>query len=132
MPCTIDLPEKNASWGLEKGASELEKAVGNLGLVVIYYLPRIGKYTVKQYKDITKQTEQFKMPDVTFFKYCKRGRLRRFGRNTKDKHIMMDDGVTLKIGNQKNGWKNVSIFHEENSKEFMCPGKAIVRRYCGI
>ena len=27
IPCAIDLPEKMASWGLEKGASELEKAV---------------------------------------------------------------------------------------------------------
>ena len=35
IPCAIDLPEKMASWGLEKGASELEKAVGDLGLVAI-------------------------------------------------------------------------------------------------
>ena len=99
IPCAIDLPEKMASWGLEKGASELEKAVGNLSLVAIYYLLRIGEYTVKRYKNNTKQTEQFKMRDVTFFKYCKRGRLTRFGRNAKDKHIMTADGVTLKIEN---------------------------------
>jgi hypothetical protein len=132
MPCTIDLPEKMAAWGREKGASELEKAVGDLGLVAMYYLLRVGEYTVKRYKNNTKQTEQFKMRDVTFFKYCKRGRLRRLGRNAKDKDIMSADGVTLKIGNQKNGWKNVSIFHEANGEEFMCPGKAIGRRYCDI
>ena len=45
---------------------------------------------------------------------------------------MTADGVTLKIGNQKNGWENVSIFHKANGKEFMCPGKAIGRRYCSI
>ena len=47
----------------------MEKAVGNLSLVAIYYLLRIGEYTVKRYKNNTKQTEQFKMRDVTFFKY---------------------------------------------------------------
>ena len=53
-PCTINLPEKMASWGLEKGASEFEKAVGDLGLVAMYYLLRVGKYTVKKYKNNTK------------------------------------------------------------------------------
>ena len=46
-----------ASWGLEKGASELEKAVGDLGLVAMYYLLQVGEYTVKKYKNNTKQTE---------------------------------------------------------------------------
>ena len=91
LPCTIDLPEKMVSWGLEKGATPLEKAVGDIVLVVMYYLLRIGGYTVKRYNNDTKQTKQYKMRDVTFFKYCKRGRLRRLGRNTKDKHIMTTD-----------------------------------------
>ena len=87
-----------------------------MGLVTMYYLLRVREYTVKKYKNNTKQTEQFKMRDVTFFKYEKRVRLGRLGRNAKDKHIMTADGFTLKIGNQKNGWKNVSIFHEANGK----------------
>ena len=28
--------------------------------------------------------------------------------------------------------ENVSIFHEANGEEFMCPGKAIGRQYCDI
>ena len=103
MPCTIDLSEKMASWGLEKGASELEKTVVDLGLLAMYYLLRVGEYTVKEYKNNTKEMEQFKMRDVTFFKYDKRGRLRRLGRNTRYKHIMTADGFTLNIVNQKNG-----------------------------
>ena len=66
MPCTIDLPEQMASWGLEKGVSELEKAASDLGLVAMYYLLQIGEDTIKRYKNNTKQTEQFKMQDVTF------------------------------------------------------------------
>ena len=45
---------------------------------------------------------------------------------------MTDDGFTLKIRNQKSGWKNVSIFHEANGKEFMCPSRSLGRRYCYI
>ena len=43
------------------------------------------------------------MRDVTFFKYDKRRRLRRLGRNAKDKHITTADGFILKIRNTKNG-----------------------------
>ena len=71
---------------------------------------------MKQYKNNTKQTEQFKMRDMTFFKYNKHGRLWRLGRNAKDNHIMTADGFTLEIGNQMNSWKIVSIFPEANGK----------------
>ena len=50
MLCTIDLPEKMASWGLAKGATELKTAVGDLGLLAMYYLLQAGEYTVKKYK----------------------------------------------------------------------------------
>jgi hypothetical protein len=132
MPCTIDLPEKMASWGLARGATELEKAVGDLGLIAMYYLLRVGEYTVKKHKNETKQTEQFKMKDVTFFKVDKRKRLRRLNKSAKDELIMTADGFTLKIGNQKNGWKNVSIYHEANGDPHLCPGRALGRRYCYI
>jgi hypothetical protein len=132
MPCTIDLPEKMASWGLARGATELEKAVGDLGLIAMYYLLRVGEYTVKKHKNETKQTEQFKLRDVTFFKLDKRKRLRRLNKSARDELIMTADGFTLKIGNQKNGWKNVSIYHEANGDPFLCPGRALGRRYCYI
>ena len=65
------------------------------------------------------------MRDVTFFRYCKCVQLRRLGRNAKDKHIMAANGVTLNFGNQQNGWKNESIFHEANGEEFMCAVKQL-------
>ena len=110
----------------------MEKVVGNLGLVAMYYLLRVGEYTVKKYKNNTKQTEQFKLRDVMFFKYDKRGRLRRLGKNVKDRLILTAEGFTLKILNQKNGSKNVSILHEGNDKPYMCPGRSLDRRYCCI
>jgi hypothetical protein len=99
MPCTIDLPERMAVWGLAKDATEKEKAVGDLGLIAMYYLLRVGEYTVKKYKNETKQTEQFKLRDVTFFKFDKKNRLKRLSKNAADRLIMTADGFTLKIGN---------------------------------
>ena len=40
MTCTINLPDNMTSWGLAKGATELEKAVGSFGLIAMYYLLR--------------------------------------------------------------------------------------------
>jgi hypothetical protein len=95
-------------------------------------LLRVGEYTVKKYKNETKQTEQFKLRDVTFFKFDKKNRLKRLSKNAADRSIMTADGFTLKIGNQKNGWKNVSIFHEANGDPHLCPGRSLGRRYCYI
>jgi hypothetical protein len=132
MPCTIDLPECMAKWGMEELATEKDKAVGDLALIAIYYLLRVGEYTVKKHRNETKQTEQFKLRDVTFFKFDKRKRLKRLGKNAADALVMMADGCTLKIGNQKNGWKNVSIFHEANGDPCLCPVRTLGRRYCYI
>ena len=68
FPCIIDLPEKMPSWGLTKEATELELGLWDPGRIAMYYLLRVGEYTVKKYKNETKQMEQFKMKDVTFFK----------------------------------------------------------------
>jgi hypothetical protein len=98
MPCTIDLPEKMGSWGMAKGATDLGKTTGDLGLIAMCYLLQVGEYTVKKYKNETKQTEQFKLKDVTLFKFDKRKWPRRLGKNAKDSLIMTADGFTLKIG----------------------------------
>jgi hypothetical protein len=87
-----------------KGATEVEKVIGDLGLVAMYYyyLLRGREYTVKKYKNEAKQTDQFKLKDVPLFKFDKRKRLRRLCKNTKDILIMTVDGFTLKTGNHKN------------------------------
>ena len=41
-------------------------------------------------------------------------------------------GCTLRLSNQKNGWKNVCIFHFSNGDDVTCPIRALGRRYCHI
>jgi hypothetical protein len=37
--------------------------------------------------------------------------------------------VTLKLDNQKNGWKGVCVYHETNGDNLHCPVRALRRRY---
>jgi hypothetical protein len=60
----------------------------------MYYLLRAGEYTVKKYKSKTKQTKQFKMEDVTFFKPNKHMRLQLLGEHGTEQLIMTLNGFT--------------------------------------
>ena len=42
--------------------------------------------------------------------------------------IMTADGATLKLDNQKNGWKGVCVYHEANGDPINCPVRALGRR----
>ncbi len=72
-----DVPKLLVKMGYGKLGSIQSQAVGDLSLIAFYYLLRIGEYTVKRQCDQTKrarkQTVQFKMEDVTFFKTDKHG-----------------------------------------------------------
>ena len=68
LPVEADIPEFIMKLGLQVGASAKDKAVGDLALIAFYYLLRIGEYTVKGSWNESKQTQQFKVGDVTFFK----------------------------------------------------------------
>ena len=46
--------------------------------------------------------------------------------------IMMADSCTLKLSNQKNGWRVVCINHHTNGNSIMCPVRVIGRRYIHI
>ena len=80
--------------------SELIKAVGNLALIVFYHLLRVSKYTFKNKQKDTKQTQQFKMEDVTFFKTNAMGQLRQLLIKAVDKDICSAISATLKLDNQ--------------------------------
>jgi hypothetical protein len=41
----------------------------------------------------------------------------------------MADGATLKLDNQKNGWKGVCVYHKMNGDKWHCPVRALVRCY---
>ena len=45
---------------------------------------------------------------------------------------MRADSATLKLDNQKNGWKGVCVHQHANGDKFMCGVRAIGRRYCYI
>jgi len=97
-------------------------------MVAFYYLLRVGEYTVKGTRNDTKQTVQFKLEDVTFFKKNSAGKLRCLPRGAPDHMILTADGATLKLDNQKNGWKGVCVYHEANGDPVNCPVWAIGRR----
>ena len=132
LPVEVDLPEEVAKQELVPGATQQTIAVGQLTLIAFYFLLRVGEYTAKGSRNETKQTEQFRMKDVTFFKKDASGRLRQLPRNASDSTLMTADGVTLKLGNQKNGWKNVCLHHHANGDPFLCPVRTVGRLFCRI
>ncbi len=97
-------------------------------MITYYYLLQVGEYRIKGTRNETKQTIQFKLEDVTFF--CKNGagQLCCISRDALDHVLMTADGVTLKLDNQKNGWKGVCVFHEANGDALNCPVHALGRQ----
>jgi hypothetical protein len=132
LPVEADVPELLIKMGYGKSGSIQSQAVVDLALIVFYYLLRIGKYTVKRQRDCTKrakkQTVQFKLEDVTFFKTDKNGILRCLPRNAPHSLIMTAESTTLNLDNQKNGWKGVCVHQEANGKAFNCLVRALARQ----
>jgi len=60
-------------------ASPLESAVWDLTVIAFYYLLHGGEYTTKGSRNSSKQTVQFKLEDVTFFRKDNRGQLHQLG-----------------------------------------------------
>jgi hypothetical protein len=131
-----DVPKMLVKMGYGKLGSVHAQAVGDLSLIAFYYLLRIGKSTVKcqwdRMKHARKQTIQFKLEDVIFFKTDKSGILQCFPRNAPYSLIMTAESATLKLDNQKNGWKGVRVHQEANGEAFICPVKALACRVIHI
>jgi hypothetical protein len=136
LPVEADVPKLLVKMGYGKLGSVHAQAVGDLSLIAFYYLLPIGKYTFKHQrnraKHAKKQTIQFKLEDVTFFKMDKNRILRCLQRNAPYSLIMTAASKTLKLDNQKNGWKGVCIHQEANGEAFNCPVKALARRVIHI
>ncbi len=132
LPVEADVPEYLCLLGNSPSATELEAVVGDSVVVAFYYLLRVGEYTTKGTKQYTKQTVQFKLEDATFFKKDTTGRLRQLQRNADDSLLLTAESATLKLDNQKNGWKGVCIHQETNGEAYACPVKALARRYIHI
>ena len=132
LPVEADVPEFMAEVGRSESATELDTAVGDLGLIAFYYLLRVGEYTKKSSRTGTKRTVQFRLSDVAFFKNDARGLLRLLPPEASDEDILSANGATLKIENQKNGWKNVCVHQQSNGDKYLCPVRALSRRFIHI
>ena len=87
---------------------------------------------IKSVRNNTKQTVQFRLQDVTFFQKDSTGQLRQLSRIAPDGDIHTADSATLKLENQKNGWKGVCVYQEANGDPVHCPVKALGHWYCHI
>jgi hypothetical protein len=67
LPVEADVPEYLVKLGQEPEARELDRAIGDLTMMVFYYLLCIGEYTTKGTRNNSKQTEEFKLGDIMFF-----------------------------------------------------------------
>jgi hypothetical protein len=76
-----------------------------------------------------KQTEEFKMGDITFFAKDKHGHLWCLPRDAPSDLIASADGATMKLDNQKNGWKGVCMYQECNGDLVHCPVRALGHQY---
>ena len=133
LPIEVDIPELLCIRGLAESASAQERAVGDLVLLAFYFLWRVGEYTVKQGRNSSKQTRQFCMRDVLFYKRNAAGQLRQLSASlAPDDSILLADGVSFMLRNQKNGWKNICIHHEANGDRHLCPVRAAGRRFVHI
>jgi hypothetical protein len=97
--------------------SAFKEAVGNLALIAFYYLLCIGERTVKGTQNETKQTQQFKLGDVRFFKRDKLGQLCQLPCNAPNFLTMSTNNATLSNLIIKNGWHGICISHEWNGND---------------
>jgi hypothetical protein len=69
------------------------------------------------------------MEDITFFAKDKQGNLRCLPWDATVDLIAAAEGATMKLDNQKNGWKGVCVYQEANGDPLNCPVRALGRRY---
>ena len=124
-----DLPRFARKRAYRKGASEAEKATGDLVLIAFYYLLRVGEYTTKSRRKLKKRTRQFLLRDLTFYKRGKGGTMVVIPNYAPAHEIMAADAATLRISNQKNGHKGQCVHtwaNVDNPED--CPIRALGRR----
>ena len=132
LPIEVDIPEYIANTAHQPDTSHNNQAIGDLVLIAFYYLLRVGEYTSKAERAHTKRTIQFKLEDVTFFQKDGSGVLRQLPKNAMEEHLLSAESATLKLDNQKNGWKGVCIHQEANGDTLTCPVRALARRISHI
>jgi len=118
LPVEIDIPEYIALCSLRPSATEHNCAVADLILIAFYYLLQMGEYTIKGSRNSTKCTVRFHLQDITFFKKDGCGNKLQLPQTENISNYLTADSATLKLDNQKNGWKGVCIHQECNGEEY--------------
>jgi hypothetical protein len=129
LPVQSDVPELLVETAYASVTPKRQQATADLTMVAFYYLLWVEDYTVKGSQNSTKQNVQFKYEDVSFFKKNTCGQLQCPLRDAPPYLISTSDGATLKLDNQKNGWKGVCVYHESNSEKWHCLVRALARHY---
>ena len=80
----------------------------------------------------TKQMVQFKLEDTIYFCQDAKEHYLQLPINELDGETLSADGATLKLDNQKNGWKGVCVYQEHNGDEKFIPVRALGRRCVSI
>ena len=136
LPVEVNVSNYVATLGRAVDAAPLAWTVGDLVLVAFYFLLWVGKYMCQgndAAKDADKQTEQFKVSDVRFFaRNQTTGALQQLPPWARPAELLAATHATLRLGNQKNDWKNVCVHQEANGHEHLCPVKALTRRVIHI
>jgi hypothetical protein len=107
LPLQSDVPKLLVKMADQSGSGQ--QAMADLTIIAFYYLLRVGEYMVKGLQNNTKQILQFKYEDVSFFKKNMHGQLCHLPCNAATDLIAMAYGATLKLDNQKSGWKGVCV-----------------------
>jgi hypothetical protein len=121
----VDVLELLFDMGYGPNRTTLGQAVGNLSLIAFYYLLWVGEYTVKGSRNESKRTVQFKLEDITFFGRNALGQLRCLPRDVPFDLLLTAEGATLKLDNQKNGWKGVCVYQQQNGDPLRCLVQAL-------
>ncbi len=103
LPVEADILEFLVKLGLDPEARELDCAVRDLTMTVCYYLLCIGEYTTKGTQNNSKQIEEFKLGDITFFAKDKHSNLRCLPCDAPSDLITSAKDATMKLDNQRMG-----------------------------
>ncbi len=102
----------------------MDQAIGDLALNAFSYLLCVSEYTVKQSYNQSKQTVQFCIGDVTFFKKDISGKIQQLSCTAPVSHIMMAPSAMLKLDNTKMGGKAFADTSKPKGKKH-CPVQAL-------
>jgi hypothetical protein len=75
---------------------------------------------------------QFKLEDITFFHQNELGQGWCLPRDAPFEQLLAAEGATLKLNNQKNGWKGVCVYQQHNGEPLQCLVRALARRVIDI